>query len=261
MLRPFLRGELGPAASSPAVAVTAVVFLGVLSGSFAQTCRGSDLQKSTNRAAVAAKKELCIALNKGRDNSQLRDKFLAFYEGKIVSAETLHPETFETGQIGALPSFRVVQVLGPDQMLVSIDSGIFKLTDVATTDVADRQTIRAADFFLVRETETYETVAGGTNTVYILEPVKGKMAAVEPCRTYPWYNPKGEVVVDGEFNGITGPNAVFSVNGQQSIFPLNKFTRGDRALMRILKDRYFKGQGEPQGTQPEAMPPRPIGID
>lgn len=205
--------------------------------------------------------ELCIALNQGAESSQLRDRFFEFYEGKIVSAERLHPESFETGQIGPLPPFKVVQVLGPNQMLVSIDSGVFKLNDVATADVANRQTIRLNGFFLVQQTETYETVAGGTNTVYILEPAKGKMPEVKPCRVYPWYNRKDEVVVVGEFTGINGPNAVFVVNGQESSVPLIKFTRGDRDLMRILEDRYPKDPGEQQAKEPEVPVRRAVGLD
>jgi hypothetical protein len=240
---------------------TAVMVCVLLLGSAGAPCLASDLQKSTNRAAVAAKKKLCISLNQGAESSQLRDRFFEFYEGQIVSAERLHPETFETGQIGPLSPFRVIQVLGPDQMLVSIDSGIFKLNQVATADVANRQTIRLDDFFLVRGTETYETVAGGTNTVYILEPAKGKMPAVKPSRVYPWYNRKDEVVVVGEFTGINGPNAVFAVNGQESSIPLIKFSRGDRDLMRIIADRYFKEDTEPQAREPEASARRPVGLD
>jgi hypothetical protein len=233
----------------------------LLLGSAGAPCLASDLQKSTNKAAVEAKKTLCIALNQGAESSQLREKFFQFYEGKIVSAERLHPETFETGQIGPLPPFRVIQVLGPTQMLVSIDSGIFKLNQVVTADVANGQTIRPDYFFLVRETETYETVVGGTNTVYILEPAKGKMPPVTPCRVYPWFNRRDEVVVVGELRDINGPNAAFVVNGQESSIPLSKFSRGDRDLMRILVDRYSKDEGEPQAREPEAAARQPVGLD
>jgi hypothetical protein len=247
--------------ASPRTATALVACVVLLASAVTTSCLAADLQKSTNRAAVAAKKELCIALNQGADSAQSRDKFLEFYDGKIVSAERLHPESFEIGQIGPLPPFRVIQVLGPNQMLVSIDSGVFKLNDVATADVANRQTIRLNDFFLVQQTETYETVAGGTNTVYILEPAKGKMPAVKPCRVYPWYNRKDEVVVVGEFKAINGPNAVFVVNGEESSVPLIKFTRGDRDLMRILEDRYPKDPGEQQAKEPEVPVRRAVGLD
>lgn len=250
---------ISPASAQTATAMVACSFL--LASAAAKPCLASDLQNSTNRAALAAKKELCIALNQESESSQLRARFFEFYEGQTVSAERLHPESFETGQIGPLPPFRVVQVLGPKQMLVSIDSRVFKLNDVATADVADRQTIRLNDFFLVRQTETYETVAAGTNTVYILEPAKGEMPAVKPCRVYPWYNRKNEVVVVGEFKAINGPNAVFAVNGQESSIPLIRFTRGDRDLMRILEDRYSKDEGEPRPKEPETAARRPVGLD
>jgi hypothetical protein len=256
----MIRNAWIPPALTP-TATALVAFVAILASASAEPCLASDLQKSTDRAAVAAKKRLCISLNQGAESSQLRDRFFEFYEGQIVSAERLHPENFQTGQIGPLPPFKVLQVLGPNQMLTSIDSGIFKLNDVATADVANRQTIRLDDFFIVRETETYETVAGSTNTVYILEPAKGEIPAVKPSRVYPWYNRKDEVVVVGEFRSINGPNAVFVVNGQESSIPLTKFTRGDRDLMRILEDRYSKEDRDPQAKQPEAADPRPIGLD
>ncbi len=256
----MIRNAWIPPALTP-TATALAAFVAILASASAEPCLASDLQKSTDRAAVAAKKRLCIALNQGVESSQLRDRFFEFYEGQIVSAERLHPESFQTGQIGPLPPFEVLQVLGPNQMLASIDSGIFKLNDVATADVANRQTIRLDDFFIVRETETYATVAGSTNTVYILEPAKGEIPAVKPTRVYPWYNRKDEVMVVGEFTSINGPNAVFVVNGQESSIPLTKFTRGDRDLMRILQDRYSKEDRDPPAKQPGAAAPMPVGLD
>jgi hypothetical protein len=223
----------------------------------------ADLQSSTDSAAVEAKKNLCIALNRGGNIAELKEKFFEFYDGKIVSASRLRPEIFRIGQIGPLPTFKVVQVVGPNEMLASIDGKMFKIKGVSTADMADDQLIRLTDFFSVRTTETYNTVAGSTNTVYVLEPARGKMPEVKPSRVYPWFNKKDEVVITGEFKTINGPNAVFLVDGQESKVPLTKFTRGDRDVMRVILDRYpqEKPEDKPQDKATEKPPPQPVGID
>jgi hypothetical protein len=227
------------------------------------TAMATDLQSSTDSAAIEAKRNLCIALNRGGATSELKEDFLEFYEGKVVSAKRLQPETFRIGQVGPLPAFKVVQVLGPNEMLASINGKPFKLKDVSTADLADDQSLRMTDFFLVRTTETYNTVAGSTNTVYVLELARGKMPKVTPSRVYPWYNKKDEVVITGEFKTIDGPNAVFLVNGQESKVPLTKFTRGDRDVMRVIMNRYpqEKPQEKSQDKETEKPPPQPVGID
>jgi hypothetical protein len=231
------------------------------------TSRASDLQASTDSAAANAKRDLCIALNRGQDSSQFTEKFFEFYEGKIVSARQLHPDTFQTGQIGPLPRFRVAQVLGPNETLASINSMMFKLKEFSTNDVADDQTLLLKTFFVVRGTETYETVAGSTNTVYVLEPAKGKLPAVKPTRVYPWYNRKDEIVVTGEFTTVQASKAVFLVDGREVSVPLTKFTPGDRDLMRMIMDRYpptkspDKADEAPPQKAPEKAAPQPVGID
>jgi hypothetical protein len=237
----------------------------VLAG--ADDAQASDLQRSTDHAAIEAKQSLCVALNRGAATPELRQDFFNFYEGKIVSARRLHPDTMSIGQIGPLAAFKVLQVLGPNALLASIDSRAFKLKGVSTADVADDQTIRLTDFFLVGNTETYDTVGGSTNTVYVLEPADGKMPKVFPTRVYPWYNRKDEVVVTGEFKAIDGPNAVFVVGGHEKKVQLTNFTRGDRDLMRILVDRYPQAPLDtpPPGDTPVASPTKPaaqpVGID
>jgi hypothetical protein len=248
--------------TSPVVLMVALLCISSLSV-YSGGANASDLQRSTDRAALRAKAELCIALNRGVASAELKEKFFAFYEGKIVSAGVLHPETFSIGQIGPLPSFKVTQILGPNEMLASIDSSVFKLRNVSTADMADGQRIRLTDFFVVRTTDTYDTVTGGTNTVYVLELAKRNMPEVKPTRVYPWYNRKDEVVITGEFKTIDGPNAVFLANGQEASERLTKFTPGDRALMRILLDRYpqEKPPETPENKPVEKAPALPVGID
>jgi len=154
-------------------------------------------------------------------------------------------------------------------MLVSTGSGMLKLRDVSTADVADDQSLRLEGFFLVRETETYATVLGGSNTVYVLVPAGDKIDPINATRVYPWYNRKNEVVVTGEFQRIEGANAIFLVDGGDSAVPLTKFTRGDRDLMRMLMDRYPQAppqkdpEAEPKKETEETSPatPQPAGID
>ncbi len=211
----------------------------------------ADFQQLTDKAAVAAKKELCIALNKQSASSELETKFFEFYEGKRASASYLDPDTFRVGQVGPLPRFTVRQVLGPEKMLGSIDFAWFLLNKVSTRDVADDQVILLKEWFVIRETQTYSTVAGGTKTVYVLEPVENNKFNVRPTRVYPWYNRDDEVVVEGEFNRIQGSKALFLVDGHESTFALSKFTPGDRALMRLIAARY------PSAKPADAPAPKP----
>jgi hypothetical protein len=218
----------------------------------------SDLQESTNQAAAEAKRDLCIAINRGADESDLAENFFAYYEGKRVAARFLNPATFSIGQVGPLPRFEVRQVQGPTKMLVAIDSGMFLVDKVPTTDVADGQNVQLRDWFYVRETETYVTVAGGTKTVYVLEPSsKDRHSGVKASRVFPWYNKNDEVVVQGEFKRIEGKKAVFSVNRQESSYALTKFTPGDQKLLRMLAERY---PPDPVVPTPEEKPPekRPV---
>lgn len=219
----------------------------------AEFARASDPQRSTDAAAIDAKRELCIALNRGQTTTPLKEKFFEFYDGKRVVAQRLAPATFRVGQVGLLSHVRVEQVQGPDKMLVSMDGGIFLLENVATADVADGQNVTPTSWFYVRETETYETVAGGTKTVYVLTPCPNeKKPRISPTRIYPWYDKKDEVVVTGEFKKIEDGKAVFSVNGQHRAFALSKFTAGDRALLRLLGERYPPDPA--QENRPEKQP-------
>lgn len=253
--------------SPPGIGVVIALLCALSPCGLTETLLASDLQASTDSAAADAKRDLCIALNRDQDSSQLREKFFEFYEGKIVSARQLHPDTFQTGQIGPLPRFKVAQVLGPNETLASIGSRMFKLKEFSTADVADDQTLLLKSFFVVRGTETYDTVAGSTNTVYVLEPATDKLPAVKPSRVYPWYNRKDEVVVTGEFTLVRGSKAVFLVDGQEVSVPLTKFTPGDRDLMRMIMDRYPATKSPDKANEalpqkaPEKPAPQPVGID
>lgn len=220
----------------------------------------SEVQQATNRAAIEAKRELCVALNNRKQNgggddeelSRLKNNFFAFYEGTRVAANSLSPARFRIGQIGPLPSFRVMQVLGPNRMLATIGSHIFIVKDVNTGDVANGQDIALRSFFYVLGTDTYNTVGGSTNTVYVLEPAGNRINGTNASRVYPWYNRTNEVVVTGEFREINGSKAVFLVNGHETSFSLTKFTAGDRELMRVLADRY---PAEKPAEKPTEKPP------
>ncbi len=227
--------------------------LGTLGSAFVlsenATVLASDLQRSTDSAAVEAKRDLCIALNRGSDSSELREAFFAFYEGKLVSARKLHPKTFSIGQIGPLPALDVRQVLGPQTMLASIDYQMFQLREYSTADVADGQTITVKGFFLVQETTSYDTVAGSTKTVYVLVPAGSRTPTVKATRVFPWYNKKNEVEVYGEFKFIDGTRAVFVENGTETRVAMTEFTRGDRELLRILADRYPREQRDEKNQE------------
>ena len=217
---------------------------------------GADLQAATNEAAIEAKQSLCMALNQRRDTARLERQFFEFYEGQRIAGPRLHPRTFRIGEIGPIPAFDVVQVVGPDKMLVSVGSGMFFLENVRTADVADGQSISPTDWYQVGGTETYDTVAGSTKTVYVLKPCpEGKLPKVAATRVFPWYDKKDDVVVIGEFKAIDASRAVFLVNGTEERHALSKFTPGDRELLRMLSKRY---PAEPAGPIPEQpLPEKP----
>ncbi len=224
----------------------------------------SGLQATTDEAAVKAKHRLCIAINRGTEVSGLKETFFAFYDGTMVSARQMHPNQFRPGRVGPLPPFKVQQVTGPKEMLASIDSKFFKLSGIETDDVADDQVLRLDTFFVVGETETYDTVIGGTNTVFVLRPAgKESMGDVKATHVFPWYDRRDNVVIVGEFLGIEGANAIFHADGGETTVPLGKFTRGDRELMRILADRYPQKTPPQEGSAspPQKPAPKPVGLD
>lgn len=224
---------------------------------------GSDLQESTNEAAVKAKRDLCIAINRELDQSDLAENFFAFYEGKRVAARYLNPATFSIGQVGPLPRFEVRQVQGPNKMLVAIGSGMFFLDKVPTANVADDQNLQLRDWFYVRETETYVTVAGGTKTVYVLEPSsRDRHSGVKASRIFPWYNKKDEVVVRAEFIRLEEKKAVFLVDGHESSYTLTKFTPGDQKVMKMLAERFPPAPVVPKpDDKPPEKPPLQRSLD
>jgi hypothetical protein len=224
--------------------------------------RASDLQATTDKAAVEAKKKLCIALNGGADAEGLKEAFLAYYEGKKVSAKRMYPGTFSTGEVGPLPPFEVRRVMGPKEMLAEIDSQLFKLSGFDTDDVANGQVLKLNTFFVVQKTETSRTVAGGTS-VFVLKPADKEIREITATRVYPWYSRENKVVITGELVRIEGPYAFFMTVGGERKVLLGKFTRGDREVMRMLVERHLhdQSQQEPPESPPQDRVSKPVGLD
>jgi hypothetical protein len=218
-----------------------------------------DMQSTTDMAAVKAKAALCMALHElhrsrpSRSKSEIESEipdlkklFFEFYEGQRVAADSLYPNTFRTGQVGPLPTFEIVQVVGENEMHAMIGSGRFIIRGVSTADFADGQTCRSSRFWHVCGTESYETVSGGSKKVYVLQLAENQMLKVQPTRSYPWYDTKNKVLVVGELKAIDGSKVVFLSAGEEKTFPLSKFAAGDRDLLRVLWDRYGDSRPRPK---------------
>lgn len=224
--------------------------LSVMISSAAAASAASDLQAATDEAAVKAKAGLCIAIYELERPRQSRSKaeiqkevsgrekeFFAFHDGKMKSARFLDPAVFSRGQIGPLRAYEVQQIVSRDELHATIGRHRFVLRGISTEDMAVGQSFSSKVWWRVSGTETYDTVAGGTNTVFVLEPAGDSVPRVEASRNYPWYGTKNEVVVTGEFKRIEGPKAVFRVGEHEQSVPLSKFAKGDRALIRLLWSR------------------------
>jgi SLA1 homology domain 1, SHD1 len=102
--------------------------------------------------------------------------------GKVTdNRPVLNPFKMKTGDSGKLAPFvslNVLQVLGPDSMLVSVGWGTERMNILvenrSTEGVVDGQPIPIPEVFAVTGTKTYETADGGSKTVFTLSPVTGK---------------------------------------------------------------------------------------
>lgn len=229
------------------------LLLAFLSAAFsfaAAASMASDLQSATDEAAVEAKSKLCIALYeleraastrmKAEIRAALPDlekKFFDFHDGKVKAARFLNPAVFSRGQIGPLPAYEVQQIVSRNEFHAMIGRHRFIMRGISTDDMAVGQSFNSKVWWRVTGTETYDTVAGATNTVFILEPAGDSVPKVEASRQYPWYGTRNEVVVTGEFKRIDGPNVFFRVGDREESIALSKFAKGDRALIRLLSAR------------------------
>lgn len=145
---------------------------------------------------------------------ELKDKLRKTYEDP---SPCLNMRDLEVGQVGFMgfPSYdfapsKVVQVLGPDSMLVSCIDLTFLVQDYPTGGIVDGKTVVLDRPVEVMGTKTYPTALGGSNTVYVLRPVSqaeydeamkyvalNKIQRPREFRT--WTNATGDFTVEAEY--------------------------------------------------------------
>jgi hypothetical protein len=154
----------------------------------------------------------------------------------------------EVGFLGAdslLVPVRINQVTGPNSVLVRSASRSY-LLEVDTTGLVDNEFHSFVAIFVVEGTTTYQTVAGGTNTVFKLRALKDEelKSAVayasehklkQPRDIQTWKDLQGKLLVEGEFVSRDKQKVVVSdKDGKQVDLEYNKLSRENRIW---LKDR------------------------
>lgn len=156
----------------------------------------------------------------------------------------VHPSLdtpLNVGDIGALDSFEIEQVLGPAQMRISFSDGkerqyVF-LDGVSTTNVADDDTLTFDKALEVVGTRQYVTVLGATKTAYVLKPFD-----VETLKKYETLKlekrewtivHRGEV--EGLFIGVTKTHVALGIDGEIDTMLLTKLSLADRQWIRDHK--------------------------
>lgn len=208
------------------------------------------LQASTDKAAVEIKSKLCqslYSLHKIRSRNEkakveeavkgLQESFLQFYEGRGLVADHLDPATLSVGQIGPLPTFEVAQVIKANEVHGMVGVHRFILRGISTADMANNQKFKLDGYWEVKNTETYETVSGGSNTIFVLVPLGSQTPKMQPSRIYPWYDIHNKVFLTGEFKRIDDDKAIFAVDGGEKNVPMSKIAYGDRDLIQWISER------------------------
>ena len=140
------------------------------------------------------------------------------------------------------------------------------ILDRPTQNVVDDQTLQENTYYCTG-TRTYDTVLGGTNTIFVLRPYKkGDIGDIKATHNLPWYDRKGEHVGTGEFVGFTKANAsskaIFLQDGVRGEIPLSFFNWGDRSFMNLV-DAHNNGNSEAKADiDAQKKQPRPaVSLD
>ena len=123
--------------------------------------------------AFPSKEEKQKAISRWTEELELSKKALQEFRNKTVHVLPWFDENyaFSLGAIGKLYDPRAFQVLSEDSLLARTENGVVRIEGLSTEGVVDGALLKANPAYEVTGTKTYETVNGGTNTVYVLRPI------------------------------------------------------------------------------------------
>ncbi len=214
-------------------------------------------QDATDRKIVDLKKTACELLYKLKNTSRIAEKkqiqsqvdsvqddFFELYDGKTFYFGSLSIPNLRVGDAGVLGTVSVTQIVNANEVHV-YKSRQRLILERPTQNVVDDQTLQESTYYCTG-TRTYDTVLGGTNTVFVLRPYqKGDVGKIKATHDLPWYDRKGEHVGTGEFVGFIKANssskAIFLQDGVRGEVPLSYFNWGDRSFMDMV-DAHINGK-------------------
>ena len=216
-------------------------------------------QDATDRKIVSLKKSACELLYKLKNTSRIAEKkqiqsqvdsiqadFFKLYDGKTFYFGSLSIPNLRVGDAGVLGTVSVSQIVNANEVHV-YKSRQRLILERPTQNVVGDQTLQENTYYCTG-TRTYDTVLGGTNTIFVLRPYKkGDIENIKATHNLPWYDRKGEHVGTGEFVGFIKANsiskAIFLENGVRGEVPLSYFNWGDRGFMDLV-DAHINGNSE-----------------
>ena len=140
-------------------------------------------QDATDRKIVSLKKSACELLYKLKNTSRIAEKkriqsqvdsvqddFFELYDGKTFYFGSLSIPHLRVGDAGVLGTVSVSQIVNANEVHV-YKSRQRLILERPTQNVVDDQTLQENTYYCTG-TRTYDTVLGGTNTVFVLRPYK-----------------------------------------------------------------------------------------
>lgn len=162
----------------------------------------------------------------------------------------LEVRTLATGQAGYLGSgdlftpVKVLQVLQDSRILISCGGETLILTGVKTTDVTDGKIVNLPGPVEVIGTESYKTVAGASNTVFVIQAMSSlewekareylkKNLPGRPLRLRKWADLTGKVLVEAEYvSHDKSEVTVRLADKTEQKLIINKLSKADRIFIK-----------------------------
>jgi hypothetical protein len=157
--------------------------------------RADDIKKRRSEEIKNIKKDALNEINSYKEKRNELENRLKELENRLKELDSskvqtkmpsLSPRLFQLGQIGIFEPYdctvRVNQVIGEREMIVINVMGngklmserlskTFLIRGMPTKDVGDGSLLHLTQFFAITDTYHYETITGGTNTIFVLEPI------------------------------------------------------------------------------------------
>lgn len=147
-------------------------------------------QMAAMRKAKASKQQMAAVkdtLQKLQKSDELPPLVMYCGDMKVGQMGVIMSKATDVALVGnpdITPLFRVINVLGKDSAIVSCeDKFTLIVKGIDTTSFVTRRNEYITDEFIVTGTETYENVAGGSTTAFVLEKFTERGAAEAYAKT------------------------------------------------------------------------------